>query len=209
MLKDKKSHTLDIQDRDIPLFYERVLQKILPYAELTVRDVNLESYRPKELKAQFSFDSTGPDEITMKPLLSYGDFSFSPLNDDKVPRIICRDVPGEFKISQVIRKYFKYRDPKDGRLVLKEDEKALYHLLDKGMEEFRSMGDVYLSESMKNWKIMETPTVSAGVSAYTGWLELTVDMGEFPKGGTGPYPGCLQPEKEVLPLKERTIFNAG
>ena len=25
---------------------------------------------------------------------------------------------------------------------------------------------------------METPTVSAGVSAYTGWLELTVDMGE-------------------------------
>ena len=45
VLKDKKSHTLDIQDRDIPLFYERVLQKILPYAELTVRDVNLESYR--------------------------------------------------------------------------------------------------------------------------------------------------------------------
>ena len=91
VLKDKKSHTLDIQDRDIPLFYERVLQKILPYAEFTVRDVNLESYRPKELKAQFSFDSTGPDEIIMKPLLSYGDFSFSPLNDDKVPRIICRD----------------------------------------------------------------------------------------------------------------------
>ena len=26
VLKDKKSHTLDIQDRDIPLFYERVLQ---------------------------------------------------------------------------------------------------------------------------------------------------------------------------------------
>ena len=65
---------------------------------------------------------------------------------------------------------------------------------------------VYLSESMKNWKIMETPTVSAGVSAYTGWLELTVDMGRVSKGGTGPHPGCLQPEKEVLPLKERTIF---
>ena len=47
------------------------------------------------------------------------------------------------------------------------------------------MGDVYLSESMKNWKIMETPTVSAGVSAYTGWLELTVDMGEFPKEELG------------------------
>lgn len=92
-----------------------------------------------------------------------------------------RDVPGEFKISQVIRKYFKCRDPKDGRLVLKEDEKALYHLLDQGMEEFRGLGDVYLSESMKNWKIVETPSVSAGVSAYSGWLELTVDMENFQK----------------------------
>ena len=34
--------------------------------------------------------------------------------------VMCQ---GEFKISQVIRKYFKCRDPKDGRLVLKEDEK--------------------------------------------------------------------------------------
>ena len=110
-------------------------------------------------------------------------------------------MPGEFKISQVIRKYFKYRDPKDGRLVLKEDEKALYHLLDKGMEEFRSMGDVYLSESMKNWKIMETPTVSAGVSAYTGWLELTVDMGEFPKEELGRILAAYSQKKKYYRLK--------
>ena len=80
-------------------------------------------------------------------------------------------MPGEFKISQVIRKYFKYRDPKDGRLVLKEDEKALYHLLDKGMEEFRSMGDVYLSEVHeklgKLWKLLLYLPVSALIQA--GW----------------------------------------
>ena len=55
VLKDKKSHTLDIQDRDIPLFYERVLQKILPYAELTVHDVDLESYRPKRTEGAVLF----------------------------------------------------------------------------------------------------------------------------------------------------------
>lgn len=34
VLKDKKSHTLDIQDRDIPLFYERVLRKSFPTRSL-------------------------------------------------------------------------------------------------------------------------------------------------------------------------------
>ena len=55
---------------------------------------------------------------------------------------------------------------------------------------------------------METPTVSAGVSAYTGWLELTVDMGEFPKRRTGQYP-VPTARKKYYRLKERTIFNAG
>ena len=136
-------------------------------------EVDLEEYKMEPLKAVFRFDADEKGTLYMEPLLSYGEYTFHPIEDENLPSAICRDVPGEFKISQVIRKYFKCRDPKDGRLVLKEDEKALYHLLDQGMEEFRGLGDVYLSESMKNWKIVETPSVSAGVSAYSGWLELT------------------------------------
>ena len=42
----------------------------------------------------------------MEPLLSYGEYTFHPIEDENLPSAICRDVPGEFKISQVIRKYF-------------------------------------------------------------------------------------------------------
>ena len=65
------------------------------------------------------------------------------------------------------------------------------------MEEFRGLGDVYLSESMKNWKIVETPSVSAGVSAYSGWLELTVDMGEFPKEELGRIPTASARKRNI------------
>ena len=122
---------------------------------------------------------------------------------------ICRDVPGEFKISQVIRKYFKCRDPKDGRLVLKEDEKALYHLLDQGMEEFRGLGDVYLSESMKNWKIVETSFCICRCQRLFRLAGTDRGYGRISKRRTGTYPDSLQSEKEILPLKERTVFNAG
>ena len=109
----------EIQDRDVPLFYERVLKKILPYCQLDAEGVDLESFRPQELKASFTFDSVQPGQITMTPVLSYGDFSFQPIHDDRVPRTVCRDVPGEFRISQVITKYFAYRDETQEHLVIR------------------------------------------------------------------------------------------
>ena len=95
-----------INDRDMPLFYERVLKKLDMLKLLKVRDLDLESYRPEELKARFYFDSSDPRTVTMRPELAYGDYAFHPLDDENVPREICRDVPGEFKVSQLITKYF-------------------------------------------------------------------------------------------------------
>ena len=207
VLKDKKSHTLDIQDRDIPLFYERVLQKILPYAELTVHDVDLESYRPKELKAQFSFDSTGPDEITMKPLLSYGDFSFSPLNDDKVPRIICRDVPGEFKISQVITRYFQYRDGESEYLVIRNDEEALYRLLSDGMEEFMELGQVLVSDAARKIRVLPSPQVKVGVQTAGRWLELSVDAEGMSRDELLDILSGYDPKKKYYRLRSGEFLN--
>ena len=35
----------------------------------------------------------------MEPLLSYGEYTFHPVEDENLPSTICRDVPGEFKRS--------------------------------------------------------------------------------------------------------------
>lgn len=176
VLKDKKSHILDVQERDIPLFYERVLQKILPSCSLDAKDVNLEAYRPQELKAMFAFDSARQGELTMRPELSYGDYSFQPMEDEKVPRTICRDVPGEFRISQVITKYFKYRDETSEYLVIRDDDDAMYRLLSEGMQEFMELGEVYVSEQAKAIRILPPAKVSVGVRTESNWLELSVDV---------------------------------
>ena len=175
MLKNHRKHETEIQERDIPLFYERVLQKILPYANLEVKDVDLESYRPQELKATFSFDSSRPGELTMKPVLSYGDFSFQPMEDDKVPRTVCRDVPGEFRISQLITRYFQYRDEAGENLIIRDDDDAMYRLLSSGMEEFLQLGEVYVSEAAKSIRVLPSPQISVGVRTSGNWLELSVD----------------------------------
>lgn len=175
MPKGRGRRETEIQDRDVPLFYERVLKKILPYCQLDAEGVDLESFRPQELKASFTFDSAQPGQITMTPVLSYGDFSFQPIHDDRVPRTVCRDVPGEFRISQVITKYFAYRDETQEHLVIRDDDDAMYRLLTEGMAEFMELGEVYVTDEAKKLRVLPPPQVKVGVRSDGGWLELTVD----------------------------------
>lgn len=166
---------VQVNKRDIPLFYERVLKGFEELGILKTEGICLEEYRPEKLKARFEFDSSRPQEVSMTPVLSYGDFSFHPLEDEKVHNSICRDVPEEFRISRLITRYFKYKEDGSRSLVIRDDEDAIYRLLDEGIGQFQAVGDVYLSESFQKLKILPPPSISVGVSMDSGWLELTVD----------------------------------
>lgn len=165
--------------KDTPLFYERVLKKLEPFGILDVDGMDLESLSPVELNAKFTFDSPEPGTIIMHPVLSYGEYSFHPMEDERLPRTVCRDVPGEFRISQVITKYFRYREPEQSDLVIHQDDDALYRLLENGMEEFKGLGEVYLTESAGHLKVLPSPKVSVGVSTAGDWLELTIDSAQL------------------------------
>lgn len=166
-----------INDRDMPLFCERVLKQLELLKLVKTEGVDLEDYRPQELKASFYFDSPGPEEITLKPLLSYGDFSFHPLDDENVPKDICRDVPGEFKVSQVITKFFKYTEDGTKNLVIRKDEESMYRLLSQGMQSFLELGEVFVSESFKKIRVLPPVNVAVKVKTNGSWLDIEVDAG--------------------------------
>lgn len=170
-----------INDRDMPLFYERVLRPLELLGLVEAKGLELETYRPKELKAEFYFDSGGPEEVTLRPSLSYGDYSFHPLEDEQVPKEICRDVPGEFKVSRVIMKYFRYAEDGTKNLMIRGDDEAVYQLLSEGIREFLELGDVFVSENLKKIKVLPPAKASVHVSAAEGWLDLVVDTGGIPR----------------------------
>lgn len=176
LLADSGTSTgLTVNRRDIPLFYARVLSRLEELGLLDSEGIDWEAYRPPKLMARFEFDSGGQSEITMKPTLSYGDFSFHPLEDDHIPREICRDVPGEFRVSRLITKYFEYKEDGTRNLAIRGDEDAIYRLLSEGIGRFQEMGEVWFSESFRALRVLPPPKVSFGVSVKSGWLELTID----------------------------------
>lgn len=196
-----RERQVEIQERDIPLFSERVLKQILPYSRLDIQGVDLEQYRPLELKARFTFDSPGPGELTMRPELSYGDYSFVPMEDEKVPRTICRDVPGEFRISQVITKYFHYRDEAAQQLIIRDDDDAMYRLLKDGVAEFMELGQVFFTEASQKLQLLPPPRVNVGVRASGTWLELTVEADGLTQAELAKILSEYQPKKSYYRLK--------
>lgn len=180
MGRDAETEIL-INDRDMPLFYERVLKKLELLKLVAAKDVDLEQYRPKELKAAFYFDSTGPGAVTLRPELSYGEYAFHPLEDENVPKEICRDVPGEFRVSQLITRYFKYTEDGTKNLVIRGDDEAIYRLISQGMARFMELGEVFVSEAFKKIRVLPPVSVAVQVRTRGSWLELEVDTGEIPK----------------------------
>lgn len=171
----KEKRELLVGSRDIPLFYARVLEGMEALGILQSPEIDWEKYRPEALKARFEFDSDSPDELRLRPTLSYGDFTFSPLADEHVPREICRDVPAEFYISRLITRYFSYWEDESGELVIRGDEEALYQVLSEGMPQFQEVGEVWLSESVRHLLVLPPPEVSMGVSLGGGWLDLKIE----------------------------------
>lgn len=171
----KEKRELLVGSRDIPLFYARVLEGMEALGILQSPEIDWEKYRPEALKARFEFDSDSPDELRLRPTLSYGDFTFSALADEHVPREICRDVPAEFYISRLITRYFSYWEDESGELVIRGDEEALYQVLSEGMTQFQEVGEVWLSESVRHLRVLPPPEVSMGVSLGGGWLDLKIE----------------------------------
>ena len=193
--------TAAVNNRDVPLFYERVLKKIERYAVIESQEIDWSRYQPEPLKARFRFESRGNGEIVMEPLLSYGDFSFCPMEDELVPRSICRDVPGEFRISQTITRYFKYKEPEGTRLVIRGDEDAVYQLLKDGIDEFRQLGEVYISDEVKKWRIRKGEGIKASVSFAGGWLDLKIEADGMSGAELAKVLGAYRQKKKYYRLK--------
>ncbi len=172
-------YEVTVNEKDIPLFYERVLRKLEDFGILDVDGVELDRYRPAELTARFLLESPDAGQVILHPTLSYGSYSFHPLDDERVPGSICRDVPGEFRISQALTRYFKYRDSRTGDLVIRDDEAAVYRLLTEGIEELKALGEVVIPENISRLKVLPAGNVSVGIQAEGNWLELTVEAGNL------------------------------
>ena len=108
----------------------------------------------------------------------YGKECFSPF-DRKTSTVLYRDQVGELIVGTLIKQFFTARYAEENCFIIKEDDDAMFRLLDIGMEEFEKLGEVFLTASMKGRKVAPGKRISASVSMQGEWLNLKVDAGDL------------------------------
>ena len=190
----------EIAGKDFPAFCDYVLPKISEYVAVEPLGVDLEQYHADPLTVKFYFDSPSPSEVTLRAEFWYGEKKYSPFSPPGRSETF-RDQAGELMAGTLIRKYFTGRYAGEECFAIRDDEDALFRLLDRGLAEFETRGQVYLSQSMGERRVLPGRKLSFGVSLESGWLDLAVDVGDLPEEEIGRVLSAYQMKKRFYRMK--------
>ncbi|MCI8504965.1 MAG: ATP-dependent helicase [Lachnospiraceae bacterium] len=200
MEEGERGLSAEIAGKDLPVFCDYVLPKISKYVTMEPLGVDLEQYHADPLAVKFYFDSPSSSEVTLRAEFWYGEKKYTPFSPAGRAETF-RDQAGELMAGTLIRKYFTGRYAGEDCFAIRDDEEALFRFLERGLSEFETRGQVYLSQSMKERRILSGKKLAFGVSLESGWLDLTVDTGDIPAEEIGRILSAYQMKKQFYQMK--------
>lgn len=179
LLATGDTEKLFISEEDLPSFCAVVLPKVSRFAEVEEDGVRLEEYQPEQSELKIYLDMPEKNRITCKITSEYGEKSYNVLESfDPIENY--RDIRAEYEAVLTANQYFDAISEKEGCFQMKAEEEKLFQLLEYGVPRFQKQGQVFVSDSFKNLKVIPSPKVSVGVSVVSDLLELTIDTGNLP-----------------------------
>lgn len=167
---------LTVSHDDMMLFCTNVLPVISEYAEVSADGISLEKYAAPEAVVRFFIDNPKSGTVSCKAECSYGEMKVN-VFDEPVGKNTYRNIAMETNIKMCLMRYFKYTD--DGNLEIRDDDDAVFRLVDTGFAEMRRFGEVYISEQFDRLRIAAPPKFSVGISLSGGLLSFELDSDEL------------------------------
>lgn len=162
--------SLFVADRDVPAFCRDVLPSLEQAFTPNYVLFNKEDYGVKEVSFQIYLDAPGKDYFTCKLYAVYGEEKYDLFKSAKLDT--DRDTVKEIQVGQQVKRYFNEYNGAAGEMAIRDDEDMAYELLTRGIPEFQSFGEVFISEALKLVKVSPAPRPTVGVSLSGDLLEL-------------------------------------
>lgn len=163
---------LFVADRDVPSFCREVLPSLEQLFTPDYISFDKEEYGVKEVSFRIYLDAPWTDVYTCKIYAVYGEDVYDLLQGSGITS--ARDAVREIQVGQQVKLYFNKYDEELGRLELFDDNDMAYELLTRGIPEFQTLGEVFISDALKQIKVTSAPRPSVGVSLSGDLLELTM-----------------------------------
>ena len=173
-LLQQRQKSMRITYSDLPTFCSCVLPAVEELVTLKDPHDLLQQYLPEECTPCFYFDID--DEcLLLKLTFRYAEQEVLWDESPSQTASLRRDLPKEQQASAMAGRYFHQLEG----VYYIEDEDAIYDFLTESIEEFRPLGEIYLSDRLHHKRIQPT-TVGVGISVSDGLLQLELDTGGFP-----------------------------
>lgn len=163
--------TAFVEEGDAVSFCRELLPALEEFFDCTYENFSTDSW-VEEVSFEIYLDAPQKDMVVCRLAAVYGEKKYDVYKEAPVEG--SRDIVKEIEAGAKISAYFNAYDGEDGSMVLANDEDKLYELLTVGLAEFRQLGEVFISESLKNIRVTPAPKVEMGISLSGDLLELTV-----------------------------------
>lgn len=168
--------SIRIGKRRLAQFYNHILPALKDNVTVINNDeAELEKHLPHKPVFDYYFDVNN-SLITCEARITYGDRSFNLTNID--PSVEARDYYEEYKVGQLLLKYFKDVDDR-GILCAEGNDDIIYDLLEDLIPELMKNGNVHSTDAFDRLKLKRKTNVSVAVSIDNNLLELDISTDDM------------------------------
>ena len=160
--------TPHVSSKDAPEFCRSVLPTLRAWTDAAVPESLAAAEPPSPL---FTF-RVGLDDgqVSCDAMVSYGDWSCAVGAREGQPGEPARDLAAEYHVLDVLEDYFPFTG---GAYVFDEsDDELLYRLLTDGLAELAGLGEVLLSDRLRDVNVRQSPNLSVRASVKSNLLDV-------------------------------------
>lgn len=177
-IQSDNKNVLEISKRDMPAFCNAVLSKVHKYVSVEGDSAQITKYAPMDLMCEFYLDIVD-SKLILDVKTYYDGEEFNVFGNNKISADTCRDYEKEYALAKMINGFFE-EGIGEGHFVADKD-KDIYEILLYGVNAFEQFGNVYVSERLKTFKIVDTVHINANVSIKENMLHFDLDTTGFSK----------------------------
>jgi len=193
-----------VSEADMIFFYNNIIPKLSVYSNIFTDDIDLSKYEMPAPEVGFYIDLTSIGSVSAKCEILYGEKKINPFKQLNVQSF--RDTALEYSIKNVLQKYFHYTYENEGVFETLADEDAVFDFAATGIEELRSFGEIFVSDSFKKLSIHPAPKISVGLSLRSELLELEFFSDEFDLRELRKLLKSYQSKKKYYRLKDGSFI---
>ena len=170
---------LYLSHEDLQVFGVSVLPILQNYFQVDITEGLLNEFMPDPAQIKIYIEpGQGVDLLRCRVESQYGETVYNAFDPVQIGKIY-RDVARESAAVQAVHKLFPHVMRGERCFAITEEDE-LYEFLEEGTNNLEQIGEVWMDESVREFRIGAAPRLSVGVSLKNDLLNLTISSEEMP-----------------------------